>query len=233
MNTNTAHPRMPQPVDGDLLVVTQRSHAGYMLDSLLTLGGWLLFFFLFAAGIVAILRGEMRGPDSPLLPQIMLASVITIVGYIITMAINSLILIGWAKYNQYRFSGKDRRKPPLPLTAERLCTSFAIPPTLLERARMTRVMVIQHDEDGAILDIQNAALQPAAAAPAPVATAPTPVPVAPATTTTWGMRWSTSLPAMAMGALATAPAHLSTFQHRSTRTDARNPPPSHGQPTFA
>jgi len=87
------------------------------------------------------------------LPAQLLDSVTTILGYLLSLVVSAAILIGWAKYNQYRFAGKDRRKPPLPLTAERLCTSFAVSAVRLKQAQHAQAMVIDHDEEGAVVDL--------------------------------------------------------------------------------
>jgi len=194
-------------INDGMIVTTRRSSAGYLLDGLLTAIGWLLLFFLLAAGVMGVLHGDMRGPDAPFLPAQLLDSVTTILGYLLSLVVSAALLIGWAKYNQYRFAGKDRRKPPLPLTAERLCTSFAVSAARLKQAQHAQAMVIDHDEQGAVVDLGVLDLSVVQPAATPVEPAITPAIEAEAMAEdvpppaihhkqpgVWGMRWTARLP---------------------------------------
>jgi len=130
-----------------MIITTKRSNLRYFLDILLTALGWLFFIYLFFAGIVAILSGGMQGPQIPLVSPVFLTSAQTVINYVIIALINANLLIGWAVYNQFRFTGKDRRQPPQPLTPLHLQKSFALSPALFDDVQNADVMVVYHDEN--------------------------------------------------------------------------------------
>jgi len=154
-----------------MIITTQRTRAGYFLDVLLTALGWLIFFLLFIVGIVAIIRAEMQGPDAPFLPPLLLSSIHTLLSYMVIVVAFAIILMLWAKYNQYRSAGKNRRKPPSPLTRERLCASFSVSDRQIDEMQGERVLRVEHAGDGAILAIQPLDVASRAAGPALVAPA--------------------------------------------------------------
>ncbi|MBB1594990.1 poly-beta-1,6-N-acetyl-D-glucosamine biosynthesis protein PgaD [Achromobacter sp. UMC46] len=137
-----------------MIITTQRSRAGYLVDLLLTAVGWFAFVYLFGSGIVAILRAAAGGPDVALWP-VFLPTVRTLWGYGLLALANAAVLVGWAVYNHRRFGGKDRRKPIRPLSDHRLAMSFAVTPGQLAALRATRVAVIHHGPDGEILQIDK------------------------------------------------------------------------------
>jgi len=133
-----------------MIITTKRSRLRYLLDILLTALGWLFFIYLFFAGIIAILSGGMQGPQIPLVSPVFLTSAQTVINYAIIALINANVLIGWAVYNQFRFTGKDRRKAPKPLTQRQLQKSFALSPALLADVQNANVMVVYHEENSMI-----------------------------------------------------------------------------------
>jgi len=138
-----------------MIIATKRSRFRYFFDILLTTLGWVVFFFLFASGILAVLRGERNdGPEVPLVPPLLLPSVSTVLGYGVVMVLFAALLIGWAKYNQRRFAGVDRRRPPPPLSQMQLCDSFGISHAQLDHTQEAQVMIVHHDDDGIIRSIE-------------------------------------------------------------------------------
>jgi len=156
-----------------MLIISPRSRAQYGLDIALTLLGWATFAYLLVIGTLAVLALDAQPyTDTPgttgllaywlavyaqarptLLPEHLLATVATMLGYAVLALASVLLLIGWAKYNQYRYTGKDRRKPVAPLSREQLRASFGISVAQFADVQNARVMVIGHDDGGNILDI--------------------------------------------------------------------------------
>jgi len=134
-----------------MIITTRRSSARYLLDVVLTALGWIFFIYLFAAGIFAILSGEMQGPQAPLVPPELLSSAQTVINYAVIALINANVLVGWAVYNQFRFAGKDRRKPPKPLTEKQLQKSFSLSPVLFSEVQNAGVMVVYHEEESSLV----------------------------------------------------------------------------------
>lgn len=73
---------------------------------------------------------------------------LTLTGYVIVIVVTSLVIIGWSRYNQFRFSGPDRRRPVLPVTDEMVQERFNIEPDELLKARQARVIEIEFEESG-------------------------------------------------------------------------------------
>jgi len=136
-----------------MIITTKRSRLRYLLDILLTTLGWVAFVYLFGAGIVAILSGEMSGLQAPIIPPLLLSSAETVINYIVVALINANVLIGWAVYNQFRFVGKDRRKPTPPLTEGQLQKSFTLSPALFNDVQKASVMVVYHEENNMVCTI--------------------------------------------------------------------------------
>jgi len=137
-----------------MIIVTKPHHPRYLLAVLLTILGWIAFFFLFGSGIVDILIGEVRGPDAPWLPPLLLASMNTVIGYVVFVLAGTLLLFIWAKYNQIRFIGKDRRKFLAPLSREEFRARFGLSDSQLDAMRHVRVITIHHEDDGSIRTIE-------------------------------------------------------------------------------
>ncbi|MFY0479087.1 poly-beta-1,6-N-acetyl-D-glucosamine biosynthesis protein PgaD [Achromobacter marplatensis] len=137
-----------------MIITTQRSRAGYLVDLLLTAVGWFAFVYLFGSGIVAILRAAAGGPDVALWP-VFLPTVRTLWGYGLLAVANAAILVAWAVYNHRRFGGKDRRKSIRPLSDHRLALSFAVTATQLAELRAAQVSIIHHGPDGDIQQIEK------------------------------------------------------------------------------
>jgi len=139
------------------MIQRKNSYLRYLFEVLLTAFSWLFFGFLFGAGIFVMIKGQLRGPDAPFLPQEFVSSVHTLLSYAILMLICGTSLIAWAKYNQHRFAGVDRRKPPLPLSKTQLCNSFSISNDQFDEASQAQMMIVHHDEEATIraIDVVN------------------------------------------------------------------------------
>ena len=75
---------------------------------------------------------------------------------------NAAVLLLWAKYNEWRFRGKERRQPPTPLTDEQLAKSFGVDLAERLRAAPSRRMTVHHDAKGNVqaIDIHDAVEMP-------------------------------------------------------------------------
>ncbi len=70
--------------------------------------------------------------------------------YLQIVFINSLLLISWALYNQLRFRGKDRRKPPRVIGVQDLAELYNVKIDDVTLWQKTRVLTIHHDGNGTI-----------------------------------------------------------------------------------
>jgi len=138
-----------------MIIKTKRTRFRFIFDVLLTILGWAIFVDIFAFGILAMWRDEIGGPDVLFLPSALSANMMSVVGYIVLMGCFSIWLIIWAKYNQHRFAGVDRRKPPAPLVASQLLASFGVSEDQLGLMQTSRSLVVTHKQDGSIQTIEQ------------------------------------------------------------------------------
>lgn len=73
---------------------------------------------------------------------------LTLTGYVIVIVVTSLVIIGWSRYNQFRFGGPDRRQPVLPVTDAMIQERFNLDADELQKARHARVIEIEFEESG-------------------------------------------------------------------------------------
>jgi biofilm PGA synthesis protein PgaD len=76
--------------------------------------------------------------------------------YFQVIVINGLILILWARYNRFRFRGKDRRSAKSAVTAEEIAEGLEMTLLQVQTAQRARRMVVHHDEGGLIQEIEVA-----------------------------------------------------------------------------
>lgn len=70
--------------------------------------------------------------------------------YLHVILINSMLLISWALYNQVRFRGKDRRKPPRTIGQEDLAILYGLTKEDVIAWQSARIVTIHHDAAGTI-----------------------------------------------------------------------------------
>jgi len=131
-----------------MVIIKSRSRLQYGVDVLLTTLGWAAFVYLFTAGTFAMLTE--RGSTTTWLPTQLLPTLATLRDYTALTLAGALLLLVWAKYNQHRFRGKERRKAAALLSEAKLLASFNVSATQLSVLQQARGSVIRHDEHGNI-----------------------------------------------------------------------------------
>lgn len=76
----------------------------------------------------------------------------TVTFYILVALVNGLVLIGWAKYNQFRFRVERRSRRP-GLEDHELAESLRITRELVTELNKARVLTVHHHENGEISHI--------------------------------------------------------------------------------
>jgi len=132
-----------------MIIRTTRSRAGFLLDALLTLIGWVAFIYLFGTGILAILRGAAGGPEASLVPTF-LPTLGTLSAYAAIALFNAAILVAWAVYNHRRFAGLDRRKAIDAVSLAKMARSFSVTVSEVIRLRTAKVVTVHHHPSGDI-----------------------------------------------------------------------------------
>lgn len=126
------------------LLFTERRLLPRIIDVLLTLIAWVGFIYLIYKGLINALA---HSPYMGVRP--FFTSLDTVTFYILVALINGLVLIGWAKYNQYRFRVERRSRRP-GLEHHELAESMRITPELAMELNKGRVMTVHHHENGEI-----------------------------------------------------------------------------------
>ncbi len=80
---------------------------------------------------------------------------VTLTGYAVVIAIAALIILGWSRYNQFRFSGRDRRAHQPDVSDEMTSARFHVRPEMLERIRASQVMEFDLDAHGRIEQVRE------------------------------------------------------------------------------
>ena len=62
----------------------------------------------------------------------------------------SLLFLSWARYNQFRFRGKDRRKKAILPSLQDLADYFEVDVTLLAKCQKAERLLIRHNKNGRI-----------------------------------------------------------------------------------
>lgn len=121
-----------------------------IIDGLLTVIAWAGFIWLIVTGIIDLMAHRENTPRValPLMEHTFLASVSTIMVYVFIGVLIMLALVGWSKYNQWRWRGKERRKrfPALDLTA--LSSCFGASGHTLEQLQDAKIVTVHSDKHG-------------------------------------------------------------------------------------
>jgi biofilm PGA synthesis protein PgaD len=141
------------PHSDDLIVRTPRSRLGWLFDALLTAVAWIGFGYLCVTGVRAILEEADGGVGVPVWSA-MLPTMGTLTLYVVVAVFNGVVLLAWARYNQYRFSGLDRRKVIPALRNDELARSFALSAPRLDALQRAKVAVVDHEADGTIAAVR-------------------------------------------------------------------------------
>ena len=89
------------------LIFTERRLLPRIIDVLLTLIAWVGFLYLIYKGLITALA---HSPYMGVRP--FFTTLDTVTFYILVALVNGLVLIGWAKYNQFRFRVERRSRRP-------------------------------------------------------------------------------------------------------------------------
>jgi len=143
-----------------MIITTRRSRVRYLLDVVVTALGWVMFVYLFGAGILNLVQGRAQGPDAPFLPQELVDSLGTLAGYTVLMLVFAAIFILWFQYNEhfgkYAKYGRYRRQDIPAVSAEQLRRNLGVTPVQFDTAQSARVLVVEHDDKGAVIGITPA-----------------------------------------------------------------------------
>ena len=85
----------------------------------------------------------------------MLALIDTLTSYAFVVLINTAMLFAWARYNQIRFRGKDRRKAMPVVTVADYSRMYGFAPEEIAAWQSARILIVHHDEDGKLVQVDT------------------------------------------------------------------------------
>ncbi|MCS2151258.1 poly-beta-1,6-N-acetyl-D-glucosamine biosynthesis protein PgaD [Scandinavium goeteborgense] len=136
------------------LIFTEQRILPRLLDVLMSVIAWLGFSWLIFKGVVTEITNNAHAGPHPFF-----STVNTLTLYIAVALLNGAMLIFWAKYNQIRFHGVERRQRRPGLERAQLAESFEVPETLLAELAKARVVTVHHSDSGGISRIEIQQLQ--------------------------------------------------------------------------
>jgi len=121
--------------------------------AIVTLVFWIIFLYLWIplASLMAWLMGIGTFYEEIVVQEGYYQLLNLFFWYGVTILVISVVFLGWALYNQFRFRGKDRRRHPTPPTIEDLANYFQVDLSLLGKGQKARRIVVRHNEEGNIL----------------------------------------------------------------------------------
>lgn len=130
------------------LILKERRRIPRIIDILLTLLAWSGFIWLFIHSMLHMVHTSATAGPRPLA-----SGLGSIALYIAIVLFNGLLLIGWAKYNQFRFRVERRRRRP-GLELQEVAQSFAISDRDAWVLNRHDIMRVHHDNHGQIRQIE-------------------------------------------------------------------------------
>ncbi|WP_409306617.1 poly-beta-1,6-N-acetyl-D-glucosamine biosynthesis protein PgaD [Pectobacterium sp. B1J-3] len=131
------------------LIFTEQRILPRIIDILITLCAWLGYIWLIGYGILSLMNG-----GSVIVPHFIWPELQTFLFYFLIALVNALMIILWAKYNQYRFS-QERRQRVSSLLNEDIATSFSVQPEEMDMLNRNQIQRVWHDGQGHIARIES------------------------------------------------------------------------------
>ena len=150
MNT-VNRPRIPEIIKRpDLLNTTKKG-----ILAVIAAIGWILWIYLLLplGAALAWWFGYQRLDIFILIDPVKTIQTIQI--YAIIIAIGGLLFIFWATYNWLRFRRLDRRGAPPMADAVAISEAFHIQPSDVERAQEGKILALDFDDHGQIIQVET------------------------------------------------------------------------------
>lgn len=146
---------LPHEINATTMVIrSERGHGRVVLDAFLTTLAWIAFIYLFGQGLWLVTTQRANGLEMPWFSHIV-PTLSDLSVYLLAMAIQASILLIWARYNYWRFRGKQRRAPLIALPENQLQNDYGVHPQRLQALRTLPISVIHHAHDGSITHIES------------------------------------------------------------------------------
>jgi biofilm PGA synthesis protein PgaD len=138
----------------NVLLKTQPHWLLRLRDGALTLLAWAGFFYLLERGIQSVLVVGWQGPDLTF-GRRFLATMDTLLIYLLVAVTIGLLLFLWATYNQLRAAKSQRRSRIADVTAAELAESVNLPLDIVRGLQEQQVLILHHDNHGQLVAIER------------------------------------------------------------------------------
>lgn len=142
-----------------MIIKTERSLLARLIDTLLTLLAWCCLIYLVGKAVLTYTPSQ-AGSYLPTLSISDWSGAHTLLTYLLVALFNALLLIAWARYNQYRFQGKSSRQHFKPVASEELCQRFGQNTSQLQKLRQSRISTLEHNEQGQLVHVRVESASP-------------------------------------------------------------------------
>jgi biofilm PGA synthesis protein PgaD len=130
-------------------------------DWLLSATVWLLYLYLVRVALIdlyslgiGMVRWAFAGSLLPSAPEIS-RFFVTVWYYVIVATTNGMILIAWARYNQFRFGGQHRRGDGTAVSSADLAALYRVSAEDVAEWQNSHILMMQHDADGTLLSVRS------------------------------------------------------------------------------
>ena len=130
------------------LILTEARLLPRLFDGALTLLAWAGFLFFLYANLVMQIT-EQSGDRWPLI----MASMNTVLIYLLVAAANAWLLILWYHYNLRRINAR-RHGQLSSLRHDQLAASFTVAPQIISEMSQYNLLTVYHDQIGRIIDLK-------------------------------------------------------------------------------
>lgn len=137
----------------NVLLKTQPHWVLRLRDGVLTLLAWACFFYLLERGIQSVLVVGWQGPDLTF-GRRFLATMDTLLIYLLVAVTIGLLLFLWATYHQLRAARSQRRSRVADVTAAELAESVNLPLDIVRGLQEQQVLILHHDTQGQLVAIE-------------------------------------------------------------------------------
>lgn len=131
-----------------MIIRTRQHPLARLLDILATVLAWGMFAWLIFDGVRTTRPAERTSTLE--IDSLFGATANSLMLYLLLSLIITLILLGWAKYNQKRAGRFERRQRIPNIEDSKLCQSFGVGPSLLPLLQNEQIMTIFNDDYGDI-----------------------------------------------------------------------------------
>jgi biofilm PGA synthesis protein PgaD len=136
-----------------LLIRTQQHWLPRSIDALLTLVAWLGLLYLLVQGVTAVTANGQQGSRLSLGTEFLLTLDTLLIYLVVALMVGAALLV-WAKYNERRAYGYERRERMPDVCEVGLSENFQVSLPILDCLQNQQVLILHNHEHGALAAIE-------------------------------------------------------------------------------